>query len=215
MPTGANSPPVRTASLIAVAAAVGALQGGCAGALRPGPAPGPARPAAQTRASATTRPADDQRNCAVSPVRRGIRVPAGPVALVTGYGSVWVLEAGSVSQLDPTRGHMLATIHTPGISDYGGVTTGAGSVWATSTDRAGGVMDRIEPSTDRVIARLHPAGSIAGIAVGSHRVWVTQPLQRAGRLLAVDPRTGRLAGPAIKVGPGPGQVVYGIHHVWV
>jgi hypothetical protein len=44
---------------------------------------------------------------------------------------------------------------------------------------------------------------------------VTEARQGTGRLVAIDRRTDRAAGPPIPVGPGPGQVVYALHAVWV
>jgi hypothetical protein len=85
----------------------------------------------------------------------------------------------------------------------------------TSSDRADSVVDRIDPDTDRVIATLHRPGALTGIAVGSHRVWVAQPRHGAGRLIVINPRTDRDAGRPIKVGPGPGQVIYALRHIWV
>jgi hypothetical protein len=53
MPSGTDSRPGRVISLVALAAAAGAISGGCGGTLGSAPADGTTRPAAQTHATAT------------------------------------------------------------------------------------------------------------------------------------------------------------------
>ncbi|MGI8712624.1 MAG: hypothetical protein ACR2NR_05445 [Solirubrobacteraceae bacterium] len=154
------------------------------------------------------------RQCGVRAVLGGrTHVASGAVALATGYGSVWVSGFGAVSRLQPVGGRVVARIRTPATGDYSQLAVGDRSVWVTSTAR--GVVYRIDPSTNRVIATVHVGGPVQGIAVGSGRVWVTLPLQGPGQLIAIDPRDDRVTGQPIEVGPGPGQVVYGLQAVWV
>jgi len=156
-----------------------------------------------------------ERRCDVRVVPGGrTHVAAGAVALATGYGSLWVSGFDAVSRLEPAGGRVLARIRTPGTGDYSQVAVGYRSVWVTSTAR--GVVYRIDPSTDRMIATVHLGRQpVQGIAVGSGRVWVTLALQGPGQLIAIDPHDDRVSRAPIEVGPGPGQVVYGLHAVWV
>ena len=142
-----------------------------------------------------------------------IQVAAGAVSLASGDGALWVAGFGAVSRLNPTSGCLIAEIRTLGSDDHSQIAVGKRAVWVTSTGR--GAVDRINPATERVTAAIHLGGSPQGIAVGGGRVWITLALPGPGRLIALDPRTDRGGGPAIRVGPGPGPVVYGQHAVWV
>ena len=127
-------------------------------------------------------------------------------------GALWVAGFGAVSRLDPATGRIETRVRTPDTGDYSQIAVGEGSVWITG----GGAVYRIDPSTNRVIAIVHLAGSVQGIAAEAGRIWVTRPTSSGpGELIRIDPRTNRVAGPPIKVGPGPGQVIYGQGAVWV
>jgi streptogramin lyase len=143
----------------------------------------------------------------------GTHVGSGVVDLATGFGSLWLSGFGGVTRLEPADGRVVAGIRTPGTGDYSDVAVGDRSVWVTSPAR--GVVYRIDPRTDRVIATVRLGGPVQGIAVGAGRVWVTRPEQGPGQLIAIDPRDDRVTRQPIEVGPGPGQVVYGLHAVWV
>ncbi len=156
-----------------------------------------------------------RRSPAVRPVVAAhIRVPSGAVGLAASDGALWVAGFGVVSRLDRATGRVVAKIRTPGNGDYSQIAVGDGSVWITAGG-GGGTVYRVDRSTDRVVSRIHVGGSVQGIAVGGGRVWVTRPVQGPGDLFRIDPQTDRVTGPAIKVGPGPSQVVYGSGAVWV
>ena len=112
----------------------------------------------------------------------------GPLRLALGAGALWASSpvAGTVSRIAPTSGHVDATItidqHVPAALGVGGepdnhgfatgLAVGAGSVWVGS--RISGRLVRVDPSTDRVIARIRTHGmNPYGIAVGGGAVWVT------------------------------------------
>ncbi len=171
-------------------------------------------PAAQATKPASTAPAARARGCDVRSVAdRRTYAASGPAALATGYGSLWVSGFDQVSRLNPASSRVLARIRTPRTADYSHLAVGDRSVWVTSTAR--GVVYRINPSTNRVIATVHVGGPVLGVAVGAGRVWVTRPRAGQGQLIAIDPRDDRVTGQPIDVGSGPGQVVYGLHAVWV
>jgi DNA-binding beta-propeller fold protein YncE len=141
-----------------------------------------------------------------------IHVPPRAVDVVAEDGTLWVAGPGTVSRLDPATGRVEARIRTPDTGDYSQIAFVARSAWVTT---GGGVVYRIDSLTNRVVATVHVGGSLQGIAVGGGRVWVTRTLQGPGQLIRIDPRTNKVAGPPIKVGPGPGQVTYGHGTVWV
>jgi streptogramin lyase len=138
-------------------------------------------------------------------------VPSGAVDLAASDGALWVSGVEAVSRLDPVTGRVVARISTPGKAVYSSIAAGEGSIWAT----AGATVYRIDPSTDRVAATIHVGGSVLGIAAGAGRVWVTRPMEGPGEVIRIDPQTNRVAGPPIKVGPGPAQIAYGQGAVWV
>ena len=207
-----------TRDVVALVCGLAAVAVGCGSGARPSgarPAPVAASDGAVYPARATA-PASGAHSCDVRAVVGGwTHVASGAVALATGYGSLWVSGFDSVSRLEPASGRVVARIRTPGTGDYSHQAVGDGGVWATSSS-ARGVVYRIDPSRDRVIATMklgQPA--VQGIAVGSGRVWMTRPLRGPGQLIAIDPRADRVTTRPIEVGPGPGQVVYAPHAVWV
>ena len=152
---------------------------------------------------------------AIGPVLvSSVHIRSRVVALAIGDGSLWIARFWAVSRLDPATGRLVARIATPHMGEDTSLAFGDGSVWVR-TGRGGGTVYRIDPSTNRVIARIHVGAPIEGIAFGARRVWLTRPLQGPGQVIRIDSRTNHVAGAPIQVGPGPGQVVYGLHRVWV
>lgn len=189
---------------LAVAAAVAAVAGGLMAAGGPeGPGRPPRAPAAQVPAA----PPPIVRPVRVAPTR----VPAGAVDVAVGDGAVWVSGFGAVSRLDPVTDRVTARITTPGTDDFSQIAEAKGSIWVTG-DR--GTVYRIDPVTNRVVATIHLGGIVKGIAVGAGRVWVART-DGTGELVRIDPQTNEVAGPAIKVGPDPAEVTYGLGAVWV
>ena len=156
----------------------------------------------------------DGRRGAPRPVRGAtIRLRSGVVDLTKGDGVLWVAGHGVVYKVDPASGRVVARIRTARTEgyDYSHVAVGLGAVWVTGES----VVYRMDPHADRVAGIIHLEGSVLGIAVGAGRVWVTRPRQGPGELLRIDPATDRVAGAPLKVGPGPGQVIYGLRALWV
>src|SRR4051794_29189722 len=71
------------------------------------------------------------------------------------------------------------------VTQGGAITPGFGAIWAV--DAASGELLRIEPGSDRVLARV-PVGDQAFPATGAGAVWTAAD----GRLLKIDPRTNRV-----------------------
>jgi hypothetical protein len=157
----------------------------------------------------------DGRTGAPRPVRGAtIHLASGVVGLAVGDGALWVSGEGVVDRIDPASARVVARIRTPRTGDYSNIAVGLGSVWVTGTLYRS-VVYRIDPRADRVVATVHLAGPVQGIAVGAGSVWVTRIRQGPGELLRIDPATDRVAGAPVKVGPGPVQVIYGLHALWV
>lgn len=174
--------------------------------------------AASSCGCGTAQRADQASGVADRPLHREVRpvltaqsrVRSGAEDLATSDGALWVAGFQAVCRLDPVTGRVVARIRIPGVANDRSIAVGDGSIWITSgiTTVPGGVY-RIDPSTDRVVAIIHVGGTVLGIAVGAGGVWVTRPTQGPGEVIRIDPETNRVTGPAIKVGPGPAQIVYG------
>ena len=65
---------------------------------------------------------------------------------------------------------------------------GAGSVWVSL--EADGTVARINPRTNRVVARIRGLGDPNGLVYANRALWVSD-LSR-GRVVRIDPRTNRI-----------------------
>ena len=126
----------------------------------------------------------------------------GPVRLAIGEGALWASSpmAGTVTKLDPATGAVMATItvlrDVPAVLAFGsessnqgfapGLAVGEGSVWVAV--RSANKLVRIDPSTDRVSARISLGGTDpVEVAVGDGYVWVNDFNEELIR--RVDPHT--------------------------
>ena len=92
------------------------------------------------------------------------------------------------------------------------VAAGAGSIWASITDRD--AIVRIDPKARIVVdtVPLQGARSPTGIAVGGGGVWVAD--SGSGQVTWVNPKDTGAVTP-IRVGQGPGPIAYGEGAAWV
>ena len=109
---------------------------------------------------------DTRRGRTVKSVRLG-----GPViAVVSGYSSVWALEAGgTLYRLDASTGKVLRRIATRAVAAYN-IWIGGGSVWVA--DDQGAAVIRVSPSTNRVVARIAVGDGPADMAFSGASAWV-------------------------------------------
>jgi DNA-binding beta-propeller fold protein YncE len=122
-------------------------------------------------------------------------VPTGPrpYTVAIGFGSVWTSDVtgGTVTRIDPKTDDVIATIDVgnEGVID---VEIAAGSVWAAvipqsvECDGSNGWIDRIDPTTNRVVARV-PAVCDASLAVHDDRLWVTSATPNGPGLSLLEP----------------------------
>jgi hypothetical protein len=160
-------------------------------------------------------PAD--RSTAVNP-RITTTIPVGRAgSLVAGEGSVWVAmfaddgTAGAhILRIDSGTGDVVASIPVESVPTWetggGGLAIGHGSVWvAGRVDVPGGpnspgggfdgVLLRIDPATNQVVARIPLGGdSAADVAVDASGVWVSMfGDSHAPQVVRVSPDTGQVA----------------------
>ena len=85
-----------------------------------------------------------------------------------------------------------------------------------TSGQANGVVYRIDPATNRVIAAIEVPGGAVRIVVAAGTVWVTQylPEQDPGIVARIDARSNRLLAP-VEVPNMPGAIRYGLDAVWV
>jgi hypothetical protein len=146
-----------------------------------------------------------------------VHVGVGPADLLFADGSLWVAGQGFIARLNPVDGHEQARLTVPAnVIGPAQLAAGAGSIWVAYQGQ--GQVQRIDPSSDRVIATigLRGAASGGGIGVAGGVVWasIVGP-ERRGHVLVIDPRTVRVSGPPAAVGTGPGRLYAGLGSVWV
>jgi streptogramin lyase len=99
---------------------------------------------------------------------------SGPGSVAVGFGSVWTVvpNIAALVRLDPATRKVAAVIHD-GADCCGDLAVLGGSVWVSS----GGSVDRIDPKTKKVSARIRLTtadGLTARLAVLDGRLWLLQ-----------------------------------------
>jgi ABC-type transport system substrate-binding protein/DNA-binding SARP family transcriptional activator len=148
---------------------------------------------------------DGDRNAVLSQ----LSFPAGAVGIALGAGSLWLTTtAGALVRADaahPDRASSLVVSSHPGA-----LALADGSVWMLEPDR--GMLDRIDPETQRVVRSTRVGNGPAAIASGFGGLWVPNELD--GTLAHVDAASGALR-QTIPVGQAPVGVAVGDGSVWV
>jgi YVTN family beta-propeller protein len=110
-------------------------------------------------------------------------LPYSPCAfLVADRSGVWSSGgscADTVGRMDVRTKTLTARVSEPHAV---GVALAFGSVWTAVIDSAD--LDRIDPSTGRLIARLHVGGTPVRLGVGFGSIWVNDD---SGRVLRIQP----------------------------
>jgi YVTN family beta-propeller protein len=96
-----------------------------------------------------------------------------PYSIVSGYGSVWVAtgEEGphAIVRIDPTNNQIVSQTAVAGSSFF--MAAGAGAIWVT--DGNSGVVTRIDPTTNTVVATIDTGLDASNvIVVAQSGVWV-------------------------------------------
>jgi virginiamycin B lyase len=158
-----------------------------------------------------------QRDDALPVLSTPVPRPCGGMEI--GFGAVWVANCQdqSLYRINRATGRVEATIPT-GLADRRGelsVAVGAGSVWLL-TDTAG-VLSRIDPATNQVVAKINVAPNSFAAVFGFGSVWITNtgaPRTSApGGVQRIDPNTNRVVA-TIPVGPTPRFLAAGEGGVW-
>jgi len=131
--------------------------------------------------------------------------------LAAGFGSLWIPSCGdhTLIRASFTDGSIQKTISVAPANSEGGITVGAGSVWLATN--ASGILSRIDPRTDTVIASITiPSGSFCPLFANGF-VWVTSTEHNV--LTKVDPATNKVVA-EIPIGKNPRFLTTGAGSIW-
>jgi DNA-binding beta-propeller fold protein YncE len=138
--------------------------------------------------------------------------PCGAMAIAA--GSLWVADCKdkTLNRIDLKTAKRTAVVAT-GIGSPNGemnVVAGAGSVWVVSD--AKGVVARVNPRTDRVVASVKVDPNTTYMAFGLGSLWAVSLPERS--ISKVDPRTNSVV-KRTALGRDPGFLAAGEGAVWV
>jgi Tol biopolymer transport system component/streptogramin lyase len=142
----------------------------------------------------------------------------GGIDVAVGEGSVWVSTVDGIVRIDPATGETLAEIAVgePPFECAFDLAVGFGSVWATRGCEGGTEVVRIDPGTNRVVARV-PLEEAYCVEVGEGAVWATA--SGAGLVARIDPASNEVVETIpVGAGSGPGGIgclAVGEGGVWV
>ena len=131
--------------------------------------------------------------------------------------ALWVAdcEHHTVAQIDPAKNAVARTLTVDySVDDEGSFAAVDGSLWLFTTDSTArtSLLERIDPATGKIQARI-PVGAGSYVVAGdSAALWVSATL--GGELLRVDPRSDSVTA-HIEVDPRPKFLSVGIGGVWV
>jgi hydroxyacylglutathione hydrolase len=134
-------------------------------------------------------------------------------APVVAFGSLWIASCSekSVLRLDGATGKIIVRIAT-GVADLDGelsLAAGAGSIWILSDKK--GMLSRIDPSSNQVIAEIPVKPNSFCAVFGFDAVWITNT--GAGSVQRINTSTN-IVEATIDVGPTPRFLAAGERGVW-
>jgi virginiamycin B lyase len=89
------------------------------------------------------------------------------------------------------------------------VRAGVGSIWAITDSK--GVLSRLDPDTNAVVAEVYVAAGAHSVIFASDALWVTS--ESGNAVTRVNPHTNEVVA-IIEVGPRPGRLAGGEGAVW-
>jgi YVTN family beta-propeller protein len=140
----------------------------------------------------------------------------GPVDVISGGGSVWVINTAdqTFSRIDPGTQDVAPARSVAGTPS--GIAYGAGSIWVITefggANGANGSVYRFGPDGGPAKKVIEVGNGVASIAFGDGSVWVTNTLSNT--LSRIDPATNAVVN-TLEVGTRPEAVTAGAGYVWV
>jgi hypothetical protein len=137
---------------------------------------------------------------------------AGPViAVSSGYGSIWALDSSAtLYRLNPSPAKVVKRVALPVSAAYN-IWIGGGSVWVA--DDQGGIVVRVSPVTNKVVARPAVGDGPADMAFNGTTAWVINHRDRV--LTRIDLGTNRSAEVAVIAGDAPERMVWSRGRLWI
>ena len=141
---------------------------------------------------------------------RSVRLNGPVIAVTTGLGSVWALEAlGTLVRIAPGTARVLKRTDLGTGAAYN-VWVGAGSVWVV--DDSAGLVLRVGPA-GRITARIQVGDGPADLVFRGTAAWVVNHRDRG--LVRIDTRTNRPTRVATLPGDAPERMAYLAGSLWV
>jgi YVTN family beta-propeller protein len=134
------------------------------------------------------------------------------IRLAAGGNAVWVITLFGrygLHRIDPATNTVTGRVRDVG-DGVVGIAFGEGSVWVTGVHD--GTVNRVDPSTLEVVARIPVGRRPVGIAVGEGAVWVG--MQRNGTVERIDPATNTVTA-SYPVGGEPAGITAAYGSIWV
>ena len=135
-------------------------------------------------------------------------------SIAAGMGSVWVSGNGGFHRLHPRSGRILRRYYVEGHASV--IAVRGRALWILDGRRDESV--RIDPRSNRFLARIKPASSPSRLAAGGSGVWarlIQGAEARSWSLWRIDGRRNRLARPVIRLFCHGGAVAVRRRLVWV
>ena len=109
------------------------------------------------------------------------------VLIAAGEGAVWITDQTSVIQIDSQTNQVVGQ-PLPAGEEIIAVALGHGTFWTGSHDD--GIVARVDPGTNRVVARIDMGFSVHGLAVDGDSAWVLD--EHGFAVVQIDPKTNQL-----------------------
>jgi virginiamycin B lyase len=138
-----------------------------------------------------------------------VSVPGEASYAALGAGSVWSTHGRDIGRWDTTTGELLAIIEVDG-SEVTELLFAHDALWLTVKDD--GVVVRVDPSTNEVVATIRTGAGAHGMAADENGLWVTN--YRANTVSRIDPATNEVVATISGVGSGVG-IAAGEGAIWV
>jgi streptogramin lyase len=114
-----------------------------------------------------------------------------PCGIAVGAGAVWVTTlSGRLARINPETNRLAQLLE---VEDAACVAAGPRAVWVTAPNR--GLVMRIDPETNEVVAEIPLEGFPLGVAIGFGSIWVAAPDPPEGgegAVSRIDPRSNEV-----------------------
>ena len=119
---------------------------------------------------------------------RYLQIPSYNLVLIAaGEGAVWITDQTTVIQIDPQTNQIVGQ-PLPAGEEIIVAALGHGTFWTGSHDD--GIVTRVDPRTNRVVAKIEVGFSVHGLAVDEESAWVLD--EHGFAIVRIDPKSNQL-----------------------